>query len=173
MSEGILIFLGGLAGSVITIIGQIIIASLNARTRQEKTASLLEQYLKLSSMSAKEIEEKLNLISTLGDRIDALTVENRTLKIEIADIKVSRVERDEEMESMQSHISSLQAQINLDAIERTDLRKKLSDIDVKYRVLFQYLYASVEHMIKNNVKPLPVPKELESNPELMRLLNKE
>lgn len=172
MTDALFIFLGTVIGSLLTFAGQIIVASFSAKSKREKDAALSEMFLKLSSMSAKELEERINLISKLDDRINVLTEENRNLRGEILEIKQSRIERDAELEAMQSHVSALQVQANLDSSERGDLRKKLSELDTKYRALYQYLYATIEHMMKNGVKPLVIPKELDTDQELIKLVGK-
>lgn len=51
-----------------------------------------------------------------------------------------------------------------------DVRDEVADIKDKNRVLWQYVYGMIEHMRRHKVKPLPPPRELESDPVLMKLI---
>jgi glutamine synthetase type III len=50
------------------------------------------------------------------------------------------------------------------------VRDELSSLETKNRVLWQYVYAMIEHMGRNDVDPLPPPEELKSDPKLMKMI---
>jgi chromosome segregation ATPase len=164
MSDAVLVALGGLVGALVTAAFQYLTARLSARSRQEKAADLSQKYLNLADMTFDQFEERINLIGKLDN-------ENRELRREIEEFKQKRKERDETLGVMETQITALQQQVNKDASERADLWKKLSDFEVKYRALWQYMVALLEHMKKHDVTPIDPPKELQSDPEIMRILS--
>jgi len=170
MSEAMLLMLGGLVGGVITITGQYLIARLNARSRNEKSADLSQKYLSIADITADQLEERINLIGKLDNRIGELVQEKRSMFLEISELKAKRLERDEQFEAMQARISALQTQVNQDAKERGDLRLKLAEFEAKYRAMWQWLLALLELMKKHDVTPIDPPDELKSDPEIARVI---
>lgn len=161
MSETLYLVIGGLLGSVITAAGQYLIARLNAKSRQDKLTDLSQKYLTLADMTADQLEDRINLIGKLDTR-------NREMNLEIEELKAKRRERDEQLFSLEAQLSSLQSQINQDSKERADLRAKLSDFEVKYRAMWQWLLSLLELMKKHDLAPIDPPEELRSDPEIMR-----
>lgn len=50
------------------------------------------------------------------------------------------------------------------------MRDEFDKLEDKNSVLWQYVYAMIEYMGKQGVEPLQPPKELESDPKLMKML---
>lgn len=140
------------------------------KEKRLRDVDVSKEYLSLASMSADEVEKRLNLIGKLSTDNYKLQGEVYLLQQKQIESEEKRKERDEQLEALQAQISALQAQIDVDARERADLRAKLADIDVKYRALWKYLIAQLELMKKHDVKPAPPPDELKDDPEIVRLL---
>ncbi len=140
------------------------------KERRLRDIDVSKEYLSLASMSADEVEKRLNLIGKLSADNYKSQGEIYLLQQKLVEYEQKREERDELFEGMQAQIAALQAQIDADARERADLRQKLSDLDVKYRALWKYLIAQLELMKQHNVKPAPAPDELKDDPEIVRLL---
>lgn len=162
MSDTLLMVIGGVIGALIAAISQFIIARYS-KPKRERDAALAETYLKLADMSADQLEEKINLIGRLAKRTGEQD-------IEIASLKEKQTERDKQMVTLESTIAALQEQANKDARERSDLRAKLSEFDVKNRVLWQYCISLLEQMKHHNINPVDPPEELKTDPEIMRIL---
>lgn len=150
---------GGLAGAL----GQILVARYS-KSHKEKDVGLAKEYLSLANITADELEKRINLIAKLDDDIRKLNNENYLLA-------KGRADEDERIESLEAHVAALQAQIDTDARERGDLRQKLVDLDVRYRVLWKYLIALLEQFRQRGIKPVEPPEELKNDPEIARLLN--
>lgn len=157
---------GGLAGAL----GQILVARYS-RSKHEKDASLAKEYLSLANITADELEKRINLVVKLDEDIRTLNNENYLLSKKLGEFEDKRIERDEHFESMEARVSALQAQIDVDARERSDLRQKLADMDLRYRVLWKYLIALLEQFRQHGIKPVDPPEELRSDPEIAKLLN--
>ena len=170
MSDAVLLMIGGFLGSVVTVLGNYLIARLNAKSRQDKFADLVQKYLSIADLTADQLEERINLIAKLDNRINELTQGNRVLALEVEELKAKRVQRDDQMEAMESQVAALQAQVNQDAKERSNLRQKLADFEVKYRAMWQWLLALLELMRRHEITPIDPPEELRSDPEIMRLI---
>jgi chromosome segregation ATPase len=163
MSDSLLLTIGGIIGGVVTGLFQFFIAKLSAKSRQDRAADLIQTHLKINEITADQLEESIN-------QVWKLVSENIEMKRELSEFKAKRLERDEQFEAMRSHISALQEQINKDASERNDLRNKLSQFEVRNRSLWQYLIALLEQMKRHSIVPLDPPKELESDPEIMKII---
>jgi len=170
MSEAFILMLGGVLGGVITVTGQYLIARLNSRSRNEKSADLSQKYLSIADITADQLEERINLIGKLDNRIGELVQENRTMLLEVSELKAKRLIRDEQLVQVESQVSALQSQVNKDAKERADLRMKLSEFEVKYRAMWQWLLALLELMKKHDITPIDPPDELKSDPDIMRIV---
>ena len=55
-------------------------------------------------------------------------------------------------------------------IEKQDGR--IRDMEKRYENVFAYLLANIDHMMDHDLRPLPVPDNLKSDPELIRLVNR-
>lgn len=161
MTETIWLMLGGVIGAVLQYVIGPLISSLTSRTKNR--VALSELYLKLEDMSAEQLQERFNMIVNLNATVFDLQQENRALR-------AKQTDRDEELGELHSTISGLQSQINTDAAERSALREKLANVDVKNRVLWQYLIATLDHMRRHDVDPLDPPDELKSDPEIIKFL---
>lgn len=150
-------------------LGQFIMARWGKDARL-RNVDVSKEYLSLASMSADEVEKRLNLIGKLSGDNYKLQGEVYLLQQKQVEADERRAERDEQIGILQAQISALQSQIDVDARERADLRSKLSELDVKYRALWKYLIAQLELMKQNNVKPAPPPEELKDDPEIVRVL---
>jgi predicted nuclease with TOPRIM domain len=165
MNDATLIALGGLVGVLVTAAFQYLTARLSARSRQEKAVDLSQKYLNLADMTVDQLEERINLIGKLDNR-------NNELSRQMAEMQSERNKRDEKFVNMESEVASLREQVNKDASERADLRKKLAEFEVKYRALWQYLVALLEQIKRHDLfTPVDPPKELASDPEIMRILS--
>lgn len=160
----------GFAGVVVTKLFDYLVAKLSAKTKQDKMTDLLQTHISIHKMSAEQLEETLN-------QVWITTNENLALKRELSEIKDKREKRDGQISAMEAHIAAQQAQINKDAAERSDLREKLSAFDekyrafeAKYRAMWQYLLALLETMKRHRIDPPSPPKELESDPEIMKIV---
>jgi predicted nuclease with TOPRIM domain len=170
MSETFILMLGGLIGGVITAAGQYLIARLNSRTRNERSADLSQKYLSIADITADQLEERINLIGKLDNRIGELVQENRRMTLEVSELQAKRLERTEQMEALEAHVSSLQAQINIDAADRADLRGKLSTLEAKYRSMWQWLLSLLELMKRHEIAPTDPPDALKSDPEISKIM---
>lgn len=169
MSESILLALVGLGGTIIGYLGQLLLARLS-KSKKEKDVLLADSYFKLADMTAEQFQNALNQIGRMNKDIGGLERDNRKLNEELDILKLQRKERDDLFESLESRVAALQAQLEKDTRDRDDLRRKLGEVDIKNRALWQYLIALLEHMRRNGLKPLDPPKELQSDPEIMRIL---
>lgn len=151
------------------ILSPIIVARFT-KSKKEKDVSLAADYLKLADMTAEQLEKTLNKVSTLDKDMGVLERENRKLSEEVDKMQKSRKERDELFGALEARVAALQAQLEKDGRDRDELRRKFSELDNKYRILWQYMISLVEHMKRNNVSPLGPPKELQTDPELMRII---
>ena len=151
------------------ILSPIIVARFT-KSKKEKDVSLAADYLKLADMTAEQLEKTLNKVSTLDKDMGVLERENRKLSEEVDKMQKSRKERDELFGALEARVAALQAQLEKDGRDRDELRRKFSELDNKYRILWQYMISLVEHMKRHNVSPLDPPKELQTDPELMRII---
>jgi septal ring factor EnvC (AmiA/AmiB activator) len=154
-----------------TALGAILIARLS-KTRQEKAIDVAGGSLKLVDMTMDQLERKINEIDELHKDVGKLERDNRRLSVELVEFHANRKRRDESFEAIEAKVAALQAQSTQDARDRDELRKKLSELDGRYRALWQYLIAWMEHSIKHGVTPIEPPKELQSDPEIMRILGR-
>ena len=53
-----------------------------------------------------------------------------------------------------------------------ELEQSVLKLESKTRVMWQYIYALVEHIRKHKIRPLTPPAELKSDPVLMKLFTK-
>ena len=141
-----------------------------SKSKKEKDVSLAADYLKLADMTVDQLEKKLNQISILDKDMGVLERENRKLSEEVEKMQAARKDRDELFSALEARVAALQAQLEKDARDREELRRKFSELDSKYRILWQYMISMVEHMKRNGVNPLDPPKELQTDPELMRII---
>lgn len=78
-------------------------------------------------------------------------------------VNVYRIRANAELQKLKDAVCDQQGEIN-----------KLKDANVTLtknnRALWSYLVSNIEHMWRKNVKPLPLPDELASDPELSRLV---
>lgn len=162
MSDTLLMVIGGVLGALISAAGQFFVARY-AKPKRERNAALAEMYLKLEDMTAKQIEERLNLITKMSHNLGVQSEE-------ILALKEKQRLRDEQMEALNSTITALQEQANKDARERSDLRAKLAEFDVKNRVLWQYCISLLEQMKHHKINPVDPPEELKTDPEIKRIL---
>lgn len=51
-----------------------------------------------------------------------------------------------------------------------ELTKKYNDLDRKYSILWQYTLALIENDKRHRIKPVPPPTELQTDPQLMKLI---
>lgn len=170
MSDNFSLAVAGVIGSLVTVLGQYLVAKLSARTKDERAAAVVRQFLDINEVTAERLLKQMNLVDILDSEVGKLEREKRRMAEEIENLLAKRTERDELFEAMGSKISGMEEQINKDAKERGELRKKLSEFEAKYRAMFQYLLALLEHMRKHDLKPPYPPKELESDPEIMRFV---
>lgn len=167
MNELIAIIVSALAGSL----GTILVARLS-KSKREKEAGLVEGYIKLVDMTGDQLERKINQITKLDKDLGVVERENRKLKEQMDEMGEIRKEKDELFEALEARVAGLQAQLTQDARDRDELRRKLGELDSRYRALWQYLIALMEHMKKNGVNPLDPPKELQSDPEILRIIGR-
>lgn len=95
--------------------------------------------------------------------------------------------RQAELERMRSESDALDMKILIDlrtqvaglVVENSELRdriRKLENVQEdegrKYNLIFAYLVANIDRMIESGVHPVPVPNELKTDPELIRLVNR-
>lgn len=99
-------------------------------------------------------------------------LENMRLKGDIEDMKTARAERDEQFEALLAKVSAQEAQLNRDSRDRDELRRKFGELSERYTILWKYLIEWMEHALAHEVSPIPPPKELETDPEIMRVLGK-
>lgn len=144
--------------------GQFLLARYS-KTKKQRDIDISKDYLSLVNMTADELEKRINLIGKLSDDVHTLSNENYLLK-------VKQNQRDEQLKEMEAKQTALQVQIDADTRDRADLRNKLAEFDVRYRVLFRYLLANLEHMNKHGVDPVTPPDELKGDPDIVKLTTK-
>jgi cell division protein FtsB len=71
---------------------------------------------------------------------------------------------------LSSQIIDLQGKYNTLHTEQLSLKNQIEKLDDKNRVLWQYVYALIEQLKKKKLTPIKPPTELESDPQLMKLL---
>jgi hypothetical protein len=152
-------------------LGAILIARLS-KSRQEKAIDVAGGSLKLVDMTMDQLERKINEIDELHKDVGKLERDNRRMSVELVEFHVNRKRRDEALEALSSHVAALQAQSVKDTRDRDEMRKKMGEMDTRYRILWQYVIALLEHMQKHELEPLAPPKELESDPEIMRIFGR-
>lgn len=160
------LFGGGAIGGAI---GAILVARYS-RSKPERDADLLAKYLGLVDISGKEIKGKIEEISKLTLDMATMALDNVRLRGEMDDLKRSGKLTDEVLESSRIEVSTLRAQLNKDSRDRDEMRKTIRELNNRDRILWQYLVSWIEHAMRNGVKPIPPPPELESDPELMKIL---
>jgi outer membrane murein-binding lipoprotein Lpp len=102
----------------------------------------------------------MSIISFIGglatSRANASAVDIRTFRELVAEVQA---------------LSSDLRKVKKDAGEEMEkVHDEIEKLDDKNRVLWQYVYSLIEHMGRNNVDPLQPPRELESDPKLMKML---
>lgn len=160
--------ISGIVGAVTAIL----IARLS-KSKAQRDVEIAKEYLSLAGITADELEKRINLISKLDSDIRKLDNENADLKRGLADLQEKRLEQDAQIETMEARIVALQAQIDKDSRERLDLQKKLAEFETRNRVLWKYLIALLEQIRKHRIKPVPPPEELQSDPEIIKLLDED
>lgn len=98
------------------------------KSRGEQSADLSQKYLSLVDLTADQLEERINLIGKLDNKIGELTTQNRSQQLELETIKASRIERDEQLEALGAQLASLQTQIEKDHRETSELHKKYNEL---------------------------------------------
>ena len=159
----LVIITSGFGGIVITKLFDYLTVRLSARSRQDKAADLVQTYLQINGITADQLEESLNQVWRLSNQ-------NVGMLRELSEMRAKRAERDDQMEAMSAHLAALQEQINKDSAERADLQAKLSKFEAKYRAMWQYLLALLEQMKRHDIIPVEPPKELTTDPEIMRVV---
>lgn len=142
-----------------------------AKEKRQRDIDISKEYLSLADMTADQLEKRLNLIGKLDEDNRNLSNELYLLKLKQLETEEMRKVRDEHFETMEARIAALQAQVDKDARERADLRAKLAEFEVRNRVLWQYIIALLEQFKQHRIIPVSPPKELESDPEIIKLLN--
>lgn len=71
---------------------------------------------------------------------------------------------------LSSQIIDLQGKYNDLHKEQLSLRNQIEKLDDKNRILWQYVYALIEQIKKKKMTPIAPPIELESDPQLIKLL---
>ena len=69
-----------------------------------------------------------------------------------------------------TQIIDLQGKYSTLHSEQLTLKNQVEKLDDKNRVLWQYVYALIEQLKKKKLTPVKPPVELESDPQLMKLL---
>ena len=141
-----------------------------SKSRREQGADLSQTYVKLLDLTADQLEERINLIGKLDNRIGELTAQGRSQQNEIETMRVELDKREEQIESMSALVAGLQAQINIDAAERGDLRMKLANLDFRYRLLYQYMLAVLEQLRQHKITPIEPPDGLKDDPEILKII---
>ena len=75
-----------------------------------------------------EIQDSKALIITLKTSLDELTTEKTSLEIQVEKYKEKEATKDQEIKTLQNHVSTLEIQVN-------GLKKDLSDSQISYREL--------------------------------------
>lgn len=158
--------IGGLLGAL----GQILVARYS-KSRHERDAAVAKEYLTLASITADELEKRINLIGKLDNDVRGLSSENYLLNKKLSEMEDKRAERDDHFESMEARVSALQAQVDADSRERADLRSKLAQMDSRYRALWKYMIALLEQLKQKRIRPVEPPDALKSDPDIIRFLN--
>lgn len=79
-----------------------------------------------------EIQDSKALIITLKTSLDELTTEKTSLEIQVEKYKEKEATKDQEIKTLQNHVSTLEIQVN-------GLKKDLSDSQISYReLLFKF-----------------------------------
>jgi hypothetical protein len=156
--------LSGLVGAV----AAVLVARLS-KSKQERDIDVAKEYLQLVGITTDQLDAKRALIGKLDEDNRTLQDEINTLKRKQAETELLRAERDEQLESMEARMSALQAQIDKDARERSVLRRKLGEFEVKNRILWKYTIALLEQMKQNHLKPVPPPEGL-TDPDILKLV---
>jgi chromosome segregation ATPase len=156
--------LGGFMGAV----SAILVARLS-KSRAQRDVEVAKEYLSLAGITADQLEARINLIGKLDTDVRKLENENSDLQRQLNDLKAQRVARDERMLELESQVTALQAQVDKDARDRDELRKKLGEYEFKNRVLWKYTIALLEHMKKHRIKP-PLPPENLTDPDILKLV---
>lgn len=157
---------GGILGGLV----QVFVARFS-KTKREQDAAIAKDYLGLAKMSAEELERRINLITKLDGDVRKLENENFELQRGLSNMKEDRDARGEQLESLEARLAALTAQTDKDARDRDELRKKLGEFERNNRVLWKYLIVLIEQLKSHNVKPIAPPIELQSDPEILRLLS--
>jgi cell division protein FtsB len=78
----------------------------------------------------------------------------------------------ETLGKLSTQIIDLQGKYNTLHNEQLSLRNQLEKLDDKNRILWQYVYTLIEQIKKKKLTPVTPPAELESDPQLIKLLKK-
>lgn len=156
-------------GAVIGAIGQVFVARFS-KSKKEKDISIAEGAFKIADLTSEQLEKKLIQIDKMDKDLAVLERDNRKLREEVDSMQKSRKERDDLFGALEAKVAATQAQLEKDGRDREELRKKYTELDNKYRILWQYMIALVERMKKHSLVPLDPPKELQTDPELMRII---
>lgn len=78
-------------------------------------------------------------------------------------VNLYRIKANTELQTLKQTVCDQQGEIN-------DLKTTNEKLEKNNRALWQWTLALLEYMKKKNVKPLPPPTELQSDPELARLV---
>lgn len=161
------LFGGGIAGAI----GTILVARYS-RTKPEKDIDITKDYLSLIGLTKEQLKESIEETGRLRTDMGTVLLENMRLKGDIEDMKTARAERDEQFEALLAKVSAQEAQLNRDSRDRDELRRKFGELSERYTILWKYLIEWMEHALAHEVSPIPPPKELETDPEIMRVLGK-
>lgn len=143
--------------------GQFLLARYS-KSKKQRDVDISKDYLSLVNITADELEKRINLIAKLDS-------DNRELQNEVFQLKHKQKLRDEQLVQMEARQASLQAQIDVDARDRSDLRNKLAEGDVRNRILWKYLIVLLEQLKMHKIRPSEPPEELKTDPEIIRLFN--
>lgn len=141
-------------------LGQFLLARYS-KTKKQREVDLSKDYLSLTKMTYDELERRINLVVKLDREIRHLQDENYLLK-------EKSKERDKQLIQMEAKQVSLQSQIDADSRDRGEMRKKLDEFDVRYRILWKYLIVNLENQRLHNIPLVEPPVELRADPDIAK-----
>lgn len=162
---------GAIAGAISSIL-----VSRLSKTRKQQDADMVRDYLGIIGLTKEQLKDSVEETGRLTKDMGTVALENMRLRGEIEEMKQQRDdrqrERDEQIDALSAKVAAQEAQLNRDSRDRDELRRKFGELSERYTILWKYLIEWMEHAMAHEVSPIPPPKELETDPEIMRVLGK-